>query len=79
MRCFQKMRVQFRQPLNGGFPKLWVPFWGPIIRNIIVGGLYWGPLILGNYQAGSTSPGLVPHVGVVEHGGAVSFCITPWI
>ena len=24
----------------------------PIIRTIVFGGLYWGPLILGNYQIG---------------------------
>ena len=34
-----------------GFPKLGVPFLGvPIIRTIVFWGLYWGPLILGNYQ-----------------------------
>ena len=35
----------------GGFPKLGVPFLGiPIIRTIVFWGLYWGPLILGNYH-----------------------------
>ena len=36
----------------GGFPKLGVPFLGvSIIRRVIVYlGLYWGPLILGNYH-----------------------------
>ena len=35
----------------GGFPKLGVPFWGvPLIRSIVYWGLYWGPLILGNYR-----------------------------
>ena len=41
----------------GGFPKLAVPFWVlglgfrvPIIRTIVFWGLYWGPLILGNYH-----------------------------
>ena len=34
-----------------GFPKLGVPFLGvPIIRTIVFWGLYWGPLILGNYH-----------------------------
>ena len=34
-----------------GFPKLGVPFSGvPIIRTILFWGLYWGPLILGNYH-----------------------------
>ena len=32
------------------FPKLGVPFGVPIIRTIVFGGLYWGPLILGNYH-----------------------------
>ena len=28
-----------------------IPFWGvPIIRTIVYWGLYWGPLILGNYH-----------------------------
>ena len=32
-----------------GFPKLGVPFLEvSIIRIIVFGGLYWGPLILGN-------------------------------
>ena len=32
---------------NGG-----VPYWGsPIIRRIVVWGLYWGPPIYGNYLA----------------------------
>ena len=35
----------------GDFPKLGVPFLGvPIIRTIVFWGLYWGPLILGNYH-----------------------------
>ena len=35
----------------GSFPKLGIPFWGvPIIRTIVFGGLYWGPLFLGNYR-----------------------------
>ena len=34
-----------------GFPKIRVlyHFGGPIIRTIVFWGLYWGPLILGNY------------------------------
>ena len=33
------------------FPKIRGPFLGvPIIRIIVFWGLYWGPLILGNYQ-----------------------------
>ena len=29
-----------------GFLKLGVPFWGvPLVRTIVLGGLYWGPLI----------------------------------
>ena len=36
---------------SGGFPKLGSTFLGvPIIRIIIYWGLYWGPLILGNYH-----------------------------
>ena len=39
--------------LLGGFPKLGVPSLGvPIIRIIVYWGLYWGPLILGNYHLG---------------------------
>ena len=35
-----------RVSLNYGFP-----FWGvPIIRIVVFWGLYWGPLILGNYH-----------------------------
>ena len=38
----------------GGFPKLGVPLLGvPIIRIIVSWGLYWGPLILGNYHLGA--------------------------
>ena len=34
-----------------GFPKIGGTFLGvPIIKSIILWGLYWGPLILGNYQ-----------------------------
>ena len=36
-----------------GFPKIRGTFLGfPIIRTIVFWGLYWGPLILGNYQIG---------------------------
>ena len=35
----------------GDFQKLGVPFLGvPIIRTIVYWGLYWGPLIVGNYH-----------------------------
>ena len=34
-----------------GFPKIRGTFWGvPIIRTTVYGGLYWGPVILGNYH-----------------------------
>ena len=34
-----------------GFPKIMGTFLGvPIIRTIVFWGLYWGPLILGNYH-----------------------------
>ena len=34
-----------------GFPKIMGTFLGvPIIRTIVYLGLYWGPLILGNYH-----------------------------
>ena len=34
-----------------GFPKIRGTFWGvPIIRIILYWGLFWGPLILGNYH-----------------------------
>ena len=36
---------------DGGFPKLGGTILGvPIIRTIVLWGLYWGSLILGNYQ-----------------------------
>ena len=42
---------RFKQSLSEGFPKLGVTFLGvPMIRTIVFWGLYWGPLILGNYQ-----------------------------
>ena len=45
------IRNQSEVNVIGGFPKLGVPFLGvPIIRTIIFWGLYWGPLVLGNYQ-----------------------------
>ena len=31
-----------------GFPKLWVPFWGPYNKDYSI----WGPPILGNYHLG---------------------------
>ena len=38
-----------------GFPKIRGTFLGvPIIRIIVFGGLYWGPLIWGNYQLRKT-------------------------
>ena len=44
------MKILFRVK---GFPKLGVPFWGvPIIRTMVCWGLYWCPLILGNYHIG---------------------------
>ena len=37
--------------LGFGFPKIRGPILGvPIIRIIVYWGLYWGPLIEGNYQ-----------------------------
>ena len=39
-----------------GFPKIRSTFLGvPIIRTIIFWGIYWGPLILGNYHEASSS------------------------
>ena len=39
-----------------GFPKIRGTFLGvPIIRTIVFWGLYWGPLILGNYHVGLRS------------------------
>ena len=44
---------------HGGFPKLWVPFWGvPIVRIIVYWGLYWGigvPLFWGTVTLHSTA------------------------
>ena len=37
-------------PKYGDVPKLRDPFGVPIIRAIVFWGLYWGPLILGNYH-----------------------------
>ena len=38
------------QPRYGGFPKIRGTIFGvPMIRTIVYLGLYWGPLILGNY------------------------------
>ena len=53
--------------LYGGFPKLGVPFLGvPIIRILIFWGLYWGPLILGNYHIGIK--GLYKgYIGIMEN------------
>ena len=40
-----------------GFPKFRGTFWGvPIIRIIVLWGLYWGPLIFGNYLIDFWSP-----------------------
>ena len=52
------------ETLNEGFPKLGVPFLGvPIIRTIAFWGLYWGPLISGNYQIDlSDSTRCPPHI-----------------
>ena len=54
--CLRRSPNRSRSPkasirtLHGWFPKIGVLFWGvPIIRTIIVLGLYWGPLVLGNY------------------------------
>ena len=34
-----------------GFPKIKGTFLGvPIVRTVVLWGLYWGPLILGNYH-----------------------------
>ena len=42
-----------QEGLYGGFPKLGVPFLEvPIIRIIVLWGLYWVPLFLGNYHMG---------------------------
>ena len=39
-----------------GFPKIRVPFLGgPIIRTLVLGGLYWGPPYVGNYQMSITA------------------------
>ena len=41
------------------FPKIRGTLLGvPIIRTIVFGGLYWGPLILGNYHLGLGLEGL---------------------
>ena len=50
-------RVCLTSAQYGDFPKLGVPFGVPIIRTIVFWGLYWGPLILGNYHIGSLSLG----------------------
>ena len=41
-----------------GFPKIRGTILGvPIIRTIIFWGLYWGPIILGNYHFAILRPG----------------------
>ena len=43
-------RDPYSNPYIWGFPKIRGTLLGvPIIRTIVVWGLYWGPLILGNY------------------------------
>ena len=45
--------IGITQGLYGGFPKLGVPSWGgPHNKDYSILGLYWGPLILGNYHIG---------------------------
>ena len=42
-----------------GFPKVrGTFFWSPQIRSIVFWGLYWGPLILGNYYIGWGNTGV---------------------
>ena len=42
-----------------GFPNIRGIFLGvPIIRSIVYWGLYWGPLILGNYHMSAAGEGL---------------------
>ena len=36
--------------IDWGFPKIGGTFWRPRIRIILYWGLYWGNLVLGNYQ-----------------------------
>ena len=50
-RGFQKPKP-YTPNSKGGFPKIRDTILGvPIVRTIVFWGLYWGPLILGNYQA----------------------------
>ena len=52
----------------GGFPKLGVPFLGvPLIRTIVFWGLYWGNLILGNYQYKIPPKPLDSHFRLLSH------------
>ena len=47
-----------------GLSKLGVPFWGvPTIKIVVLWGVYWGLLILGNDQVGSEfrDPSRAPH------------------
>ena len=51
------------------FPKLGVLFWGvPILRIIVFWGLYWGPLILGNYHFRWVYARMILVRGVVSSG-----------
>ena len=59
MGAFQKFGVPLKRPYRGyrsvgfrlRFPKIRGTFFGiPAIRIVVFWGLYWGPLILGNYQ-----------------------------
>ena len=55
-----------------GFPKSGVPFLGVlIIRTIVFWGLYWGPLVLGNYQMSRV--GLEEVLVIPDHIGVIGF------
>ena len=48
---FRTKSLDVSEMFIGGFPKIRGTILGvPIIRTIVFWGLYWGPLILGNYH-----------------------------
>ena len=52
------------------FTKIRGTFLGvPIVRTIVYWGLYWGPLILGNYHIGSTTLAPKPYAAQPCHRG----------
>ena len=59
-----------------GFPKIRGTLLGvPVIRTIIFWGLYWGPLILGNYHVEIPRDNRRLSIGMTTCGASMLFCI----